>query len=194
MDWIENIVSQWKGHRSFANWLVQKKQPTLIVDIGVDYGYSTFSFAHAQKKACVEDGITVGIDMFTGDRQTFPYVQDLMQKHEVDNLGLVIGDADEVGESWKVPADIIHIDALHTYDAVKKNFESWIPHLKADGVMLIHNVYCTHKFFNEIDLPKAYFTHSAGLGILSRDVGLIQEIIKEFPEVCTQPITAQELP
>ena len=47
MDWIDSIISAWTGHRKFAEFLVEKKNPDVIVELGVDYGYSTFVFANA---------------------------------------------------------------------------------------------------------------------------------------------------
>lgn len=38
------IKSAWKGHELFAVWLVKKLKPLVIVDLGIDYGFSTFVF------------------------------------------------------------------------------------------------------------------------------------------------------
>ena len=64
MAWIENIVSAWKGHRTFAEWLVSKFENPKIVELGVDYGYSTFVFANSLKGT---SGIIYGIDLFQGE-------------------------------------------------------------------------------------------------------------------------------
>ena len=59
----QDYSSAWLGHMKFANWLVTLLNPSVIVDLGVDYGHSTFSFASANK------GIVYGIDSFDGDIQ-----------------------------------------------------------------------------------------------------------------------------
>ena len=46
-DWIEDIPSAVKGHRKFIEWLVEYVNPKTIVELGVDYGYSTFVFSNA---------------------------------------------------------------------------------------------------------------------------------------------------
>lgn len=191
-DWIEQITSAWTGHRQFAEWLVDYLKPAVIVDLGVDFGYSTFTFSEAAKHYSPHTRV-YGVDWFKGDvhtseRNTRDHVYGLKSQHNVNNLEIVEGDIDEVGANWaNGKAKIIHIDALHTYDAVKKNYESWLPHLEEDGIMLFHDVCVPHftvrQFFDEIALPKMYFTHSAGLGIVSRDRELLDKIKELFPHV-----------
>ena len=38
--------SAWTGHRYFAKWLVETLRPEITVDLGVDYGHSTFYLAY----------------------------------------------------------------------------------------------------------------------------------------------------
>ncbi len=45
---------------------------------------------------------------------------------------------------WE-PFDMIFIDAEHTYEACKEDILAWWPHLKDDGVMLVHD-YVTKQF------------------------------------------------
>jgi hypothetical protein len=72
---------------------------------------------------------------------------------------------------------------------VKKDFETWSKFLNDDGVVLLHdtcieslngNEYGVKKFFDEIDLPKVTFTHSYGLGVVSKNKDLIETIKKQF--------------
>ena len=39
-----------------------------------------------------------------------------------------------------------------------------------------------NRFFNEINLPKTNFKHCNGLGVVSNDVNIINEINKNFEE------------
>lgn len=57
---LEQIPTGWTDHITFAQWIVKRKNPAVIVDLGVDFGYSTFCFALPQI------GKVYGIDSFEG--------------------------------------------------------------------------------------------------------------------------------
>ena len=44
---LASIPTAWGGHKNFATWLVSRLKAQTIVDLGVDFGYSTFCFALA---------------------------------------------------------------------------------------------------------------------------------------------------
>ena len=46
-DWIEEIPSAVHGHRAFFELLFTYMEPKTIVELGVDYGYTTFVFSNA---------------------------------------------------------------------------------------------------------------------------------------------------
>lgn len=194
-DWIETIVSAWKGHRRFAMWLVKYLKPEEIVDLGVDYGYSTFTWQHALMKY-QQKGMVTGIDLFQGDpqtgaRNTFDFVKKKILDEALTSIDIVVGDFQEVSETWSRDrkVDIIHIDGYHSKEAVTKDFNNWFHWLRDDGVMLFHDVNVQHpgfgveEFFNELQVPeyqKLKFLHSAGLGILTKNKVLYQHILTEF--------------
>ncbi|MDD3475165.1 MAG: glycosyltransferase, partial [Candidatus Dojkabacteria bacterium] len=71
--------------------------------------------------------------------------------------------------------DVLHIDGLHTYDAVKHDFQTWLPKVKKDsGIVLLHDVceksdgFGVYKLWDELN--KEYntitFEHYHGLGVL----------------------------
>ena len=35
---LETIPTAWKDHITFAQWIVKRKNPEVIVDLGVDWG------------------------------------------------------------------------------------------------------------------------------------------------------------
>ena len=43
--------------------------------------------------------------------------------------------------------DLLHIDGLHTYEAVKRDYEQWYPKVKPGGIILFHDVVCRQKGF-----------------------------------------------
>jgi predicted O-methyltransferase YrrM len=177
----------WRDHRQFADWIVRRKQPETIVDLGVDYGYSTFCFAIPQI------GTVYGIDSFEGDicageRDTYEYVIKKQKELDLNNIEIIKGFFDDVVKTWDKSIDILHIDGLHTYEAVKNDFEKWSPYVKESGIILMHDTmvddpkFGVGRFFKEITLPKTNFGHCNGLGIVSRDINLINEIKKNFGE------------
>ena len=175
----------WRDHRLFADWLIRRKEPETVVDLGVDYGYSTFCFA------LPGIGHVYGIDSFEGDehagvKETYEFVLKKKDELELDNVTFIKGFFDDVVKTWNKQIDVLHIDGLHTYEAVKNDFEKWTPFLKENGVILMHDTmvdgFGVKDFFKEINLPKTNFKHCNGLGVVSKDINLINEINKNFME------------
>lgn len=194
-DWIDEVAgreSAWKGHRLFAEWLVNITHPKTIVELGVDYGFSTFCFANALQKQ-KSDGTIYGIDLFQGDphtgfRNTYDEVKQNIETYQVQNIEIIKGDFTDVSKIWTKPIDILHIDGLHTYDAVKNDYQCWSPFVKEDGIILFHDVavpwYQIKDFFRELTGGyRIYFTHSAGLGIYTKNKLLYETIKKQFGNV-----------
>jgi predicted O-methyltransferase YrrM len=185
-------ATAWSGHRQFAEWLVSYMKPEVTVDLGVDWGFSTFSLAIPRI------GKVYGIDNFVGDsfvgtdeqRLKYQFVTTKREKlHLQDNLTLIEGDFNEVAETWDKKIDILHIDGSHKYEDIKQDFETWSKFLNDDGVILMHdtcvenyngNEYGVKRFFEEIDLPKVTFTHCFGLGVVSKNAQLIETIKNQF--------------
>lgn len=193
---IENIVSAWNvdpkpGHRKFANWLVENLNPTTVVDLGVDLGYSTFSFAE------VGIGHVYGIDSFEGDamigaRNTEEFVNRFKRENFIDNVTFIKGYFSEVAKTWDKKIDILHIDGLHTYEAVKEDFETWSKWVDPFGVVLFHDTVAfpaVRNYVNSINWPKLNFTTSCGLGVVTRNKDLIVKIRNHFPWVKEGPLT-----
>ena len=187
---VETIPSAWTGHRPFAEWLVNTIKPKEIVDLGVDFGYSTFVFSLA---ACDMPGCTVtGVDLFEGDpqtgvRNTYNQVMSLKEKHNLINLELVQGDFYEVSLIWKKAIDILHIDGYHSYEAVSENFNDWSKFVDTKGIILFHDINVDRADFQVIKLfreltggRKLYFLQSYGLGIYTKNDELADLILKNF--------------
>jgi hypothetical protein len=87
--------------------------------------------------------------------------------------------------------DILHIDGLHTYEAVKHDFETWFPKVKKKtGIILLHDVceksddFGVYKLWEE--LKKKYktitFEHYHGLGVLFLSKGPFPKNLP-YPEI-----------
>ncbi len=183
---MDNIVTAWRGHEFFATWLVKQMQPKTIVELGVDYGFSTFTWG------LPKIGKVYGVDAFQGDpqtgfRNTYDYVMQMRKQLNLeDNVEIIKGYFNEVSDKWDKPIDILHIDGRHDYECVKEDFDCWYRHVNDDGIVLFHDTCIYHnnfgvwKFFNELPLPKLNFTHSAGLGIATKNIKLLEEIYETF--------------
>ncbi len=175
------IVTAWRGHEGFATWLVKDMRPTTVVDLGVDFGFSSFTFALAGAE------MVYGIDSFEGDpeaglRDTYGEVVKRQNDLGITNLSLIKGYFSDVAKTWDKPIDILHIDGRHRYEDVKEDYETWRPFVRKGGVILLHDTvvdrepYGVYKFFSEIKEPKTTFTHSNGLGVVSDDPSVIERI------------------
>lgn len=183
-DLFGSITSAWTGHREFAAWLVNQVKPKIILDLGVDWGYSTFSFA------VPNIGKVYGIDHFEGDvltgiRNTYNDVignmKWLKDKHKINNIEIIKDTFDNVAKRWSKKIDILHIDEI-PWD-LKKAYDTWSKFLSEDGIVLFHNINAFEdvgKFFDELDLPKYEFDHSGGLGVASRSQAIIDMISEKY--------------
>jgi hypothetical protein len=180
---LQQIPTAWTDHITFAQWIVKKLNAEVTVDLGVDYAYSTFCFGLPQI------GKIYGIDNFEGDvmagvRNTFDYVKQKRKELKMKNIIFIKGYFGLVAKQWDKPIDILHIDGFHTYEAVKNDYDTWSKFVKEDGVILFHDTcvpqYGVRQFFDEIELPKTNFTCSHGLGVVSKNADLINEIRETF--------------
>jgi len=120
----------------------------------------------------------------TGVRNNFDYVNQKRKELNMNNITFIKGYFGLVAKQWKKPIDILHIDGFHTYNAVKNDYDTWSKFVKDDGVILFHDTcvpdFGIRKFFDEIPLPKTNFTCSHGLGVVSKNSNLIEEIQETF--------------
>jgi hypothetical protein len=187
---INTLASAWKGHRTFANWLVQTLKPETIVDLGIDYGFSMFSLAESNI------GQVYGIDSFAGDIHTgihpdaYDTVIKVINENQYTNINIIVGEFDNIAGVWDKPIDILHIDGLHTYEAVNNDIAVWTKFFRNNNsVMLMHDTISfpeVKQCYDNLPLPKFNFTHSAGLGVISPNKDIIDNVILFAEQYYTQ--------
>jgi O-antigen biosynthesis protein len=174
--------SAWIENAPFAYDLVKIVQPTKIVELGVHYGDSYFTFCQSAKDSKV---ITeaYGVDLWEGDDLTGYYgkeVYEQVNKYNNDNFGsfstLVTRDFTEFStEVLNHSVDLLHIDGSHYYDDVKHDFNTWILKMSSSGIILMHDTkvmkerYGVWKFWKEIqsNFQNVYeFDNKYGLGVI----------------------------
>lgn len=178
----DHKVWPWNGHRLFAYDLIRFLRPQLVVELGTYWGTSFFSICQAVKDEQL-DCECVAVDTWEGDDHTGPYSssevyksveQTLLNYYPKVKTQLRRGFFSEALSDFDDGSiDLIHIDGCHDYESVKEDFESWLPKLKENGVMLLHDIaddcgYGSVQYWKELcRLYKNFsFQHSWGLGVL----------------------------
>ena len=173
--------SAWLEHIPFAFWLVEVHQPRLFVELGTHYGSSYFAFCQAVEHLGL-DTRCFAIDTWKGDEHAGFYGEEVFENVRVHNDAqyssfsrLVRSTFDEALEYFSDGTiDLLHIDGLHTLEAVKHDFESWLPKLSKRAVVVMHdsNVRERHfgvfKLFEELRevYPSFEFVHGHGLAVI----------------------------
>ncbi len=172
--------SAWHGHAPFASWLVEAIRPESVVELGVYEGFSYFAFCEAARRYAPAARL-VGVDTWEGDAhqgvvgpETRLRVEEHNQLYALRSL-LVAATFDVAVERFSAgEIDLLHIDGLHTYDAVRHDFETWLPKLSSRGVVLLHDSEVRERGFgvwrlmDDLDAryPTFRFTHDHGLGVV----------------------------
>ncbi len=189
----------WSGHKNFAYDFVRNFKPEVIVELGTHKGTSLWSFAQAVKDGEINSEISA-VDTWQGEKhagfygeEVFEGVKKIQQKYYPDlKINLVRKTFDKALTDFADQSiDLLHIDGLHTYEAVKHDFESWLPKVKKDGVIMFHDVFVSendfgvYKFWEE--LKKKYksveFHHSFGLGVILLDNKKYENLLKGESEM-----------
>jgi len=174
--------SAWLGHLPFAGWVIQEISPKIFVELGTHSGNSYFSFC----QSVVEAGISTkcyAVDSWQGDEHAGQYDEETFAKvnahHQEHYAGfsrlLRMTFDDAVTYFADESIELLHIDGLHTYEAVHYDFETWLPKLAPGAVVMFHDTNIRERNFGVWKLWKELqvrypsnleFTHSHGLGVL----------------------------
>ncbi len=107
----DSIPTTWNGHMQFAEWLVYRKQPKVIVELGVDYGFSTYCFALANIGDIYAIDWFIG-DVHTGYRDTRKEVKKNLIELELNNVHLMALSFEDALKQWTLPIDILQIELM----------------------------------------------------------------------------------
>jgi hypothetical protein len=150
------------------------------VELGTLFGNSYFAACQASKQ--MNNSIEcIGIDTWVGDEQTGLYNESVFQHFKyILNRDYPKGKyirglfAEAVKQFEAGSIDLLHIDGLHTYDAVAEDYQTWLHTLSDRGIIMFHDTqergegYGVWKFWAEVKskYPSFEFEHSHGLGVI----------------------------
>lgn len=173
--------SGWTEHVPLAMLLVEMLQPQVLVELGTQRGVSYCAFCQAVAES--QTGTRCyAVDTWLGDVHATHYkesvFQDLREHHrqyESFSTLLRMTFDEALPHIPDASVDLLHIDGLHFYDAVKKDYETWRPKLSERAVVLFHDTMETqggfgvHQLWRELsaNFPSFNMEHGHGLGILA---------------------------
>lgn len=176
-------VGNWSGHLPFANDLIRSVRPELLVELGTHYGESYFGFCQAVSEQDVPC-VCYAVDTWMGEAHAGYYGEEVyadIESYNRTNYGkfsYLLRMTFDAALSQFAPEsiDILHIDGLHTYEAVAHDFYGWLPKVKPGGIVLLHDIKTRHggfgvwKLWDELKSQGATFEfeHSWGLGVFQK--------------------------
>ncbi|GHC68119.1 class I SAM-dependent methyltransferase [Limoniibacter endophyticus] len=188
---VEFPVS-WAGHIPFAFWIVENLRPKKIVELGTHSGNSFCAFSQAVDRLELDTALHA-VDHWAGDEHAGAYdtavyddLKRYMKNRYRDRPHLHRTSFDDATREFDDGSiDLLHIDGLHTYDAVKHDFEIWRQKLTANAVVLFHDTAVTNRDFGVgryfEELAKEHlafnFSHSHGLGVLALSENLPEPVL-----------------
>jgi glycosyltransferase involved in cell wall biosynthesis len=179
---VTPVTSTWIEHTPFALWLMDALRPRLCVELGTLHGVSYFTFCQGSAR---NGGTTrcFAVDTWQGDEHTGLYTEEVWRHVASFNserfgafstlLRRKFDDAVGLFEDGSI--DLLHIDGLHTFEAVRHDFETWLPKLAPAGIILFHdsNVherdFGVARFMRELEgrYPIFEFLHGYGLSVVA---------------------------
>ncbi|MER8430390.1 glycosyltransferase [Mesorhizobium caraganae] len=195
-DTLVSDVISWHGHIPFAQALVAIAQPRLFVELGVHKGDSYLAMVDAMSRYSVE-GRALAIDSWLGDDHAGRYDGDAILSELARRNAPFAGFSRLMRKTFDEAVhdfddgtiDLLHIDGLHTYEAVRHDFESWQPKLSDRSIVLFHDVtvrgddFGVYRYWEEISAGRLSLTfpHSNGLGVLwtgGNNISEVRELIE----------------
>jgi len=182
IDWKPSVLRQsaWLQHVPFGYWIINALRPACVVELGTHTGVSYFSFCQAVDRLGLSTKC-FAVDTWKGDEHAGFYGEDVFQDVSGVNrayrafsylLRTTFDDARRYFGTGEV--DLLHIDGMHTYEAVVHDFEQWQEALSKRGIILFHDINVRQHGFGVWALWQELrqrfshfeFHHGHGLGVL----------------------------
>jgi hypothetical protein len=189
-------ISSWHLHIPFAFAITAMLKPKTFIELGTHKGDSYCAFCQAVDELALNT-VCDAVDSWRGDEQSGFYGETVFEELRAYHDPLYGGFsslmqclfADALDYFSEGSIDLLHIDGHHTYDSVRRDFESWLPKMSQRGIILFHDSNVREREFgvwrlwDEISsrYPSFEFKFGNGLGILAVG-GQIEEEVRTFLE------------
>ena len=167
----------------FAHDLIVATRPAVFVELGTHLGESYFGFCQSLAENDVSC-LAYAVDTWTGEAHAGFYDETVYEEVAAYNEAnypcfsyLVRGLFDDALPNFADESvELLHIDGLHTFEAVSHDFYAWLPKVKPGGIILLHDIVVKHRGFGVWKLwdelksrGKTFeFHHSWGLGVFQK--------------------------
>lgn len=178
--WLEETA--WAEHIPLAMFLISALRPRVFVELGAYRGVSYCAFCQAIKSLQTETR-AFAVDTWQGDAHAGQLESGVLAKlrayHDplyADFSRLVPSTFDEaLPDFGDGTIDLLHIDGFHSYEAVRRDYETWLPKMSERGIILFHDTnvrerdFGVWKFWAEMTERHRHFEflHGHGLGVLA---------------------------
>ncbi len=172
--------SAWSNLIPVLSALLSVAKPRRYVELGVHNGMSFFAACNTAQRISL-DLECVAIDSWVGDEHAGFHTADVFDKFQ-KNLALhfphqcyIRGFFNEAAERFEDGSiDLLHIDGFHSFEAVRNDFETWLPKMSDSGIVILHDInvhtndFGVWRYWKELAsrYPSFAFNHSHGLGIV----------------------------
>src|SRR5262245_36652398 len=138
--------SAWWEHVPFGQWVMCATRPRVLVELGTHWGVSYAAFCQAVARSSF-DTRCYAVDTWHGDPQTGLYGEEVFadfrrfhdERYSAFSTLLRTTFDDARSQLTNGTVDLLHIDGLHPYEAVRHDFESWKPKLSERAFVLFHD-------------------------------------------------------
>ena len=173
--------SAWIEHVPFAFWIVDALRPRSLVELGTHHGTSYFAFCQEIRRLGL-DARAHAVDTWKGDAHAGFYGEAVYEAVAFYSRAHYAGFSTLHREEFAAAlprfpdgsVDLLHIDGLHSFEAVAADFEAWLPKLSRRGVVLLHDSRVRDRGFGVFRLVEALrsryplfeFAHGHGLAVV----------------------------
>jgi len=185
-------VTSWHEHIPFAFTIMQMLKPKIFIELGTHKGDSYCAFCQAVNVLGL-DTACYAVDTWEGDEHSGFYGSEILEELKTYHDSRYMGFSQLIQSLFEEALDyfsdgsidLIHIDGCHTYNAVKHDFEAWLPKMSQYGVVLFHDInvhereFGVWKFWEEVAeyYPCFEFKHGYGLGVLAVGAEVPEEVL-----------------